>query len=149
MNRRVQIVDELRADVLARSARRRPERDERVGLDGREECGARFGSFGIEPAGRARRSRARALERRRHLVEVFANIAARGRPFVALAALRGIREHELVAGLDGLDALFEIVVVVMVYPPAFLSLCSVDSRCVIQPRIMARVYLAYQAAARN
>ncbi len=64
-----------------------------------------FGSAGSTAAAQPSMTGLKPLEGRDHLVQVLANVAPRSRTFVGLAALRRIREHELVAGLDGLDAL--------------------------------------------
>src|SRR6185503_4688549 len=145
VNRSVQVVDELRADVLARE--REPqgrERDAGIGVDGREKSGALLRELRIESLDARIDDGAQPLERGDHLVEVFANVAPCRGAFVGLTSLRRIREHELVSGLDRLDALFEIVA--RHHRSTCQrsgSWCSVSSRRVIQPKIIARVNTSF------
>ena len=109
MNRRVQVVDELRADVLAREhepeaprarrarRRRRPRRTRRPSSAAphRARC-AQASMTGLKPS-----SAATILSRYSRTLRPAAA------PLSVCAALRRVREHELVAGLDRLDALLQ------------------------------------------
>jgi len=102
------------------------------------------GELGIEPLCTRVDNGGKPLEGRDHLVEILANVAPGRRAFVGLTPLSRIREHELVARLDGLDALFQIVARHLRSTcQRFGSWCSSNSRRVIQPRIMARVKLSF------
>ena len=102
-----------------------------------------FGNAGSSAVAHADH-RAQAVESRYHLVEVLAHVAPRGRAFVRLASLRRVREHELVAGLDRLDALLQIVARRHRSTcQRFGSWCSSNSWRVIQPRIIARVNFSF------
>src|SRR5690606_2453151 len=88
------------------------------------------------------------VERARHRLELLANLAAGAGPLVTRPALRGVREHELVARLDGLDTPFELVPcsVHRAHGSTFQRSGSCDfaySSRVIQPRIIERVNISF------
>src|SRR5690606_37954878 len=88
------------------------------------------------------------VERVRHRFEPLADLAPPAGPLVGRPALRGVREHELVARLDGLDTTFELIPcsVHRAHRSTFQRSGSWDfaySSRVIQPRIIERVNISF------
>src|SRR5439155_3527921 len=109
VNGSVQVVDQLRADrSLGQHEAKRRLRVPAVAVEDAEEVAVRRSRFDVQALDKTVEEFGQTGQRRVASTQILTDLGSRGASFLARQALGGVRQHELVAFLDGIAAVVEL-----------------------------------------